>query len=349
MATRTAHTGARTRALRACAIVAVAFVARRAVYARKNAANDDGVRDVGDEDDAMVLHEIARVNAIATTITVPALMRRALRTTRQQSAISGADDVTRRLAHAVAGLMSASAIDALARVTLHLIARRMYVDADRGAHEAATLTESDKARALGVVLERFTRDGARELVRIARAVAEKIVKSDGFATLRSWSSADAERFMREARETVRTAMSMPSDVFVDAKNAKLPFERDGRRELKNRAFPSWETLLLPERVDGLNAAMRELVNEIRLVVRSPHFVVAVNAAMDAAWRAHAEVLLQTFFQVTPDSTLSSEQAARVLEVAMDKIARDDDVDHMNALVGAIGACEGVHFFTSVIW
>jgi hypothetical protein len=36
-------------------------------------------------------------------------------------------------------------------------------------------------------------------------------------------------------------------------------------------------------------------------------------------------------------------------VAMHKIARDDDVDHTNALVSAIGASEGVKFFTSAIW
>ena len=237
-------------------------------------------------------------------------------------------------------------MDVLARATLHLIARRMFIDAERG---GTTLSDADKARALSLASERFTLgDGASELVIITRAIVENILKGDAFAKLETWSSADAERFMREAREATRTAMSMPSDVFVDPK--ALPFERDGRRELNGRAFPSWETLLLPERVDGVkNAATKELINEIRLVVRSPHFTVAVDAAMCAAWHAHADVLLQTFFAAAPNSTLSSEQAARVLEVAMHKIARDDDVDHTNALVSAIGASEGVKFFTSAIW
>ena len=338
--------------------------------------NEIDADDAEDADAETALsREIARVNTITRDITAPGLMA-TLRVglARASRASSSPADAARParddFASACATLAAASAMELLARTTMNLIGRRAYLDRACG-REEDTLDDASRRAYLCATTERFASGGARELLEVARAVVERELGREGdVVDENGWTRDDAEAFMRRCRETMSRALLVPSDVFSDPK--ALPFERARRLHVNApRSFPSWEAMLLPEKNPDFNlelgpvsttgddgrdddarrarerqvSNLRDVLNETRLVVRSPHFVVAMNDAMHAAWRAHADAVPLAFFGNSREGRLSVERCARACEATAARMTRDGEL----GLLSAISNESGVVFFGDAVW
>lgn len=344
----------------------------------KKVSRDEIDADDADADDAetALSREIARVNAITRDITAPGLMatlRSGLARASRAAALAAADaprPARDDFARACATLAAASAMELLARTTMNLIGRRAYLDRACG-REEDTLDDASRRAYLSATTERFASGGARELLEVARAVVERELRDVGDEETNGWTRDDAETFMRRCRETMSRALLVPSDVFSDPK--ALPFERARRLHVNApRSFPSWEAMLLPEKNPDFNlelgpvvsttgrddddddarrarerqvSNLRDVMNETRLVVRSPHFVVAMNDAMHAAWRAHADAVPLAFFGNSREGRLSVERCARACEATAARMTRDGEL----GLLSAISNESGVVFFGDAVW
>ena len=339
--------------------------------------NEIDADDAEDDDAETALsREIARVNTITRDITAPGLMatlRVGLARASRASSLAAADaprPARDDFASACATLAAASAMELLARTTMNLIGRRAYLDRACG-REEDTLDDASRRAFLRATTERFASGGARELLEVARAVVERELGREGDVAKESgWTRDDAEAFMRRCRETMSRALLVPSDVFSDPK--ALPFERARRLHVNApRSFPSWEAMLLPEKNPDFNlelgpvsttgddgrdddarrarerqvSNLRDVLNETRLVVRSPHFVVAMNDAMHAAWRAHADAVPLAFFGNSREGRLSVERCARACEATAARMTRDGEL----GLLSAISNESGVVFFGDAVW
>ena len=250
---------------------------------------------------------------------------------------------------------------------MNLIGRRGFLDRERR-EGGDTLDDASRAAFLSATTTDFARRGVGELAAIARAIVERELRefNDGREedeASASWTREDAIDFMRRCRETLSRALLVPSDVFSDPK--ALPFERKNRLHVKApRSFPSWESMLLPPKNPDFDAALgapssgaeslaererqvsnlKDIMNETRLVIRAPHFVVALNDAMHAAWASHADAMPQKFFGATRAARLSLARAALVVEATADRIASDPD-----GLLASIANESGVTYFGNSIW
>ena len=333
----------------------------------------------GDDAETALSREISRVNAITRDITTPGLVAtlresiergwRDARADAGDAAAGGGGDAgetTREeFARACATLVAVSAMELLARTTMNLMGRRAWLDRACG-REEDTLDDASRRAFLGATTGRLANGGARELLDVSRAVVERELRGVGRTVLEEgWTRDACEGFMRRCRETMSRALSVPSDVFRDAR--ALPFERENRLHVNApRSFPSWEAMLLPEKNPDFNVELgpttttddaarrararqvsnlRDVLNETRLVVRSPHFVVAMNDAMHAAWRAHADAMPLAFFGDSREGRLSAERCARACEATAARLTRDDAL----GLLEAVSNESGVVFFGDAVW
>ena len=328
----------------------------------------------GDEDAETALRaEMARVDAVTNELTTPGVAEGVRRATRAATRGDGTRDVgtarrpSEALAEACATLAATSACALLVKTAMNLIGRRGFLDRERR-EGGDTLDDASRAAFLSATTTDFARRGVGELAAIARAIVERELRefNDGREedeASASWTREDAIDFMRRCRETLSRALLVPSDVFSDPK--ALPFERKNRLHVKApRSFPSWESMLLPPKNPDFDAALgapssgaeslaererqvsnlKDIMNETRLVIRSPHFVVALNDAMHAAWASHADAMPQKFFGATRAARLSLARAALVVEATADRIASDPD-----GLLASIANESGVTYFGNSIW
>ena len=302
--------------------------------------------------------EMMRVNDITRRVAVPSRME-ALRVGLAALGRRTEETAGGTLARSCVALAAASAMELLTRTTVNLVARRGFLDRESGSGRE-TLDDASRGAFLAATSAHLFEEGARELAAVARAIAEKELGEFGKD---EWTREDAIEFMRRCRETMSRALLVPSDVFSDPK--ALPFERKNRLHvMAPRSFPSWEAMLLPPKNPNFDSLLgpvasardaaererqvcnlRDIMNETRLVVRSPHFVVAMNDAMHAAWRAHADAIPREAFGAKRDSSLSVQEAARVVGATTDRIASDAN----GGLLSAIANEAGVIFFGDAIW
>jgi hypothetical protein len=378
---RRARASAWTTAIGACAC-ALAWRATRDARAFDGAMRwfdrsslKASTRARGDEDAETALRaEMARVDAVTNELTTPGVAEGVRRATRAATRGDGTrDDVgtarrpSEALAEACATLAATSACALLVKTAMNLIGRRGFLDRERR-EGGDTLDDASRAAFLSATTTDFARRGVGELAAIARAIVERELRefNDGREedeASASWTREDAIDFMRRCRETLSRALLVPSDVFSDPK--ALPFERKNRLHVKApRSFPSWESMLLPPKNPDFDAALgapssgaeslaererqvlnlKDIMNETRLVIRSPHFVVALNDAMHAAWASHADAMPQKFFGATRAARLSLARAALVVEATADRIASDPD-----GLLASIANESGVTYFGNSIW
>ena len=316
---------------------------------------DDDSRENESSADDKLSREMARVNGITKTVAAPGRMA-ALRRGLNEALGRESETPEEKLGKACVALAAASAMELLTRTTVNLIARRGFLDRESGVTRE-TLDDTSRAAFLQATSVHFFASGVRELTSIARAIVERELEDFG---RESWTREDAIDFMRRCRETMSRALLVPSDVFSDPK--ALPFERKNRLHvMAPRAFPSWESMLLTPKNPDFNEILgpapkddadghelqvrnlRDVMNETRLVVRSPHFVVAMNDAMHAAWRAHADALPRELFGGTRSSTIDVVDAAHVVDATTERIASDA------TLLAAIANESGVVFFGDAIW
>jgi hypothetical protein len=328
--------------------------------------DDASTRRQREEQTSALGREIARVNSVTTRVTMPRLLASLRRT------LGRADDaVEDRLTRTCVTLAGASALELFTRTMMNLVGRRAFLDAE--ARRGRDTLDDASRRAFLELTSRFVETGVLELRAIVRAIVVRELRAfvggrdgDGLGSRAKteWTKGDAEEFMRQCRETLNKALLVPSDVFSDAR--ALPFEKKGRLHVKApRSFPSWESMLLPPKnpnfddvlppVKHTDAAamaerarqisnLKDACNECRLVVRSPHFVVAMGDAMAAAWRCHASALPKHLFGDSHDSAVDVERAARVIEATTDRVASD-----ANLLLASIGSEAGVIFFGDAVW
>jgi len=336
---------------------------------RKSDERDASTRQ-RDEQTSALGREISRVNSVTTRVTMPRLLT-SLRRTLKRADGAASETVEDRLTRTCVTLAGASALELFTRTMMNLVGRRAFLDAE--ARRGKDTLDDASRRAFLEITSRFVETGVLELRSIVRAVVVRELRAfvdgtngDGLGgdAKTEWTRGDAEEFMRQCRETLNKALLVPSDVFSDAR--ALPFEKKGRLHVKApRSFPSWESMLLPvknpnfddvlppmARTDADAVAerarqisnLKDACNECRLVVRSPHFVVAMGDAMAAAWRCHASALPKHLFGDSHESTVDVERAARVIEATTDRVASD-----ANLLLASIGSEAGVIFFGDAVW